>query len=969
VYSKVAFAFAASLGTPMALALGHDCPVGEPLPPTHISIPAQPLNAALQALAAQTGLYILFEPATVAGLRAAAVRGEMQPSEALCLLLGDQGLVYSINADHTIIVSAGGRMSRAGSEARAVGPESLSLAGDTFEPAATSQVIVAGTRRTDRSVADSLAPIGVITGESLTQAGATDTAHALAELVPSFNDPQPSLTDGTDIVRPTTLRGLQPDEMLVLVNGKRRHSSALLNINTTVGRGAAGVDLSMLPAAAIDRVEVLRDDVGAQYGSDAIAGVVNVILKQQREGGDVSVSYGQNYTTIHGVPEATGVLTQPNGAPIMTPDGVYALRYNGEREAHDGQTVSISGNVGLPLGRDGFADVAIQGRDQAPANRAGYDPRVMYPATPAGLADPRELTFDRLSQQFGEPRIEDVTAVLNAGVPLGDSGAQWYAFGTYGGRFGQTTGFYRPANDPGTVTSIYPDGFLPRIKADVADRALASGVRGSLLSWNYDLSGSLGRDAIDFATENSDNAALGAASPTTFEDGGLRYEEYLFNLDLERELALPALGRPLSVAWGLESRAERFAIRPGDPSSYIEGQGAVKLGPMFRPGLSGAQSFPGFTPDNAVDQGRHSVAAYVDLEQDLTSYWTFAVAGRAEHYSDFGSTVNYKTATRVRLLRGLALRSSASTGFKAPSLQQQFFSTTSTNDVAGSLIDVGTFDVTDRAARALGATNLKPEKSRSLNAGVVFDRIDGLDISVDWYRIAIDDRIVLSDNLGAEGASLQTPQNLAVGTVLADAGYPSIQAARFFINGVDTVTRGLDVVSAYRVPLQRMGDLRFTAGFSDTQTTITRYLDNLDPQAQIPGLTLFGPLGSELLTRGQPGSKLNLGAEWNRRGLAATLRTNRYGSVLSPAPDPRDNLVIQPAWVTDVELRYSRPAWQVAMGAENVFDHYPTSEPTGARPASLGGYYDGNNYFVPYSVLSPFGFSGRYLYGRMSYRF
>jgi iron complex outermembrane receptor protein len=818
-------------------------------------------------------------------------------------------------------------------------------------------------------------PIRMVEGERLDETGSPDTARALSDLVPSFNYPQPSLTGGTDIVRPATLRGLGPDEMLVLVNGKRRHVSALLNTNTTVGRGTAAVDMSMLPAAAIDHIEVLQDGAAAQYGSDAIAGVVNVLLKQQREGADVSVTYGQNFTTIHGVARATGVETQPDGQPVTLPNGVYALRYSGDRTAHDGQTVTLSGHLGLPLGAEGFLDIAAQLRDQAPTNRAGYDPREQYSLVSDGPADPREFTTDRLSQRFGEPRIEDANAVLNAGLPLGQLGTEWYLFGTYGNRYALTEGFYRQPDDAGTVPSIYPNGFLPEIKADIDDKAVVTGVRGRFGGWNYDLSANYGRNVINFETLNSDDAALYEASPTSFQDGGMRYQEYLANLDLQRDFSLGVFAGPLSAAWGMEYRAERFAVTAGSPSSHDD---VAVLSGGLNPGYRG-QVFPGFSSDNVVDQTRHSLSAYVDFEQDLSSRWTLAVAGRAERYSDFGSTLNYKVASRVSLMPGLALRGAVSTGFRAPSLQQQYFSNNSTHEMNGKLLEVGTFAATSGPAVALGATNLKPERSHSLGAGIVFDRVDGLDITLDWYRIAIRDRIVLTENLGTDGTE---DQNDAVQAVLlaetisgndnSSVSGPttgSASAARFFINGVDTLTQGADLVGTYRIPLQHLGTLRLSASYNYTDTRITRYLDNLDPLSQIPGLQLVGPRESELLTRAQPRSRLNLSADWSRDGLAATVRTNFYGSVFSAGADPLDDLTIRPAWVMDLELRYSRAGWQLALGAENMLDKYPTSEPTGARPASLGGYYDVTNYFIPFSVLSPFGFSGRYLYGRLGYRF
>lgn len=942
-HHKVAFVFAATLGICVARAGAQQCPVSTGVSAAQINIPAEPLSQALQSLAAQTGLDILFEPSTVGGLRSVEVRGKMTPGDALCRLLGDAGLTYSVNEDRTVIIT---RQNRGASEVEN-----------------TPQVIVTGTRRKDQLMADSPVPIGVISGESLAAMGSTDTDKALSVLVPSFNFPQPSLTDATDIIRPATLRGLGPDQMLVLVNGKRRHVSALLNINSSVGRGAAAVDMSTLPIASIDRVEILRDGAAAQYGSDAIAGVINVLLKKQREGADVSVTYGQNYTTIGGVPRAGSVELQPNGEPVLSPDGVYVLSHDGDRQAHDGESVTVSGNLGVALGPQGFLDISAQARNKEPTNRAGYDPRRQYPLTATGLADSRELTFDRLSHHFGEPRLKDADAVLNTGVPIAGGAADWYAFGTYGARYGTTDGLYRMARDPGTVRSIFPNGFLAQLKVDLDDKALATGIRGTWRQWNYDVSVNCGRNVIDFTTDRSDNASLGDASPTRFDAGGLRYQQYLTNLDVQRNFELAAFPKSLSAAWGLEFRDERFAIRAGEPASYEEG--AVLL-PNGQPAPGGAQVFGGFRPQNVTDRSRHSVSAYLDLEQDLTQRWNLALAGRTERYSDFGSTMTYKVATRLRLAEGLALRGGVATGFRAPSLHQQFFSTSSINNLGGRFVEVGTFSVTDGVARALGARDLRPETSRNLAAGIVFDGVDRLSVTLDWFRILIDNRIVLTENLGASG----TPeQNAAVQALLSAAGYGSISGARFFINGLDTRTQGVDIVGSYHISGTHVGDWQLSAGFNYTRTDITRFSDDPGPLAQIPGLVLFGRLESERIERGQPRSKLNLAVEWQKNVFGATVRTNRYGEVFAASADSRDNLAIQPVWVTDVELRYSPAHWQLALGADNVLDKYPTHEPTGPRPASVGGYYAVNNYFLPFSGFSPSGFSGRYLYGRVSYRY
>lgn len=971
---KFVFSVAAALAVSTAPAFAA-CPIVLDSPPREISIPAQPLEKALLALAAQTDVDVLFEPSTVAGLTSIALRGHMSAGDALCRLLSGFDLDYRINADRSVIITERGAFDRIdvkeGSAsllnlrmqlAQANPPASST---DAVEPAppGTEEVIVTGTRRDGRTVAESPVPIDVIAADSLQNVGSTDTNKALSVLVPSFNFPQPSISGGTDIIRPATLRGLGPDHTLVLVNGKRRHVSALLNINGTVGRGSAAVDMSLLPVASIQRIEVLRDGAAAQYGSDAIAGVLNVLLKEEREGGSLTATYGEFSSTVDGVREARGVSLQPNGQPVLTPDGVFALDYGGEREVHDGETLTVAGDIGLPLGAEGFVNVSAQYRDRKPTNRAGYDPRPQYARLANGQYDPRELTFDRLSHQFGEAKIEDLNLVVNAGAPLLDGALEWYGFGTYGERDGRTQGFYRQANDSRTVTAIHPDGFLAQVLIELTDYAAASGVRGDAWSWNYDASLNFGRNEFDFITNNSNNASLGAASPTRFDAGGLGYEQYSANVDLQREVDAPGLPAPLSVAFGFEYRAERFEVNAGEPASYIQGPVRLANGQLA---AAGAQVFPGFRPDNATSRDRHSTSAYLDLETDLTDRWNVTFATRFEDYSDFGSDVNYKLATRFEVTDGLALRGGASTGFRAPSLHQQYFSTTSTNNVAGRLVDVGTFAVTDGAARALGAKDLDPETSFNLSAGLVFDGIDRLNVTIDYFRIDIDDRIVLTENLGTSG----TPaQNAAVQSVLAAAGYTSISSARFFINGLDTRTHGVDVVGTYRLPSLAGNDFSLTAGYNYTKTEIQRFINDLGPLAQIPGLALFGRLESERIESGQPRSKLALSLDWTRGPFSATLRTNRYGEVFAPGVDPRDDLTIESAWLTDLELRYNASSYQLAIGADNVFDEYPTAAPMGVRPAEFGGNYTVNNYILPFSGFSPFGFSGRFIYGRATYRF
>ena len=964
------------------------CTVRIDVAPRDISIPSQALGKALQALAAQTGINILYEPSTVDGRVSSAVEGRLRPGDALCRLLDGSRLRFKVNSDRTVIVRKAdetvvslwhsaaatffarrnGDFTQSGvtqsddtvltADERAQSPTSSNSDRDE-----TAQIIVTGTRQSDRTIAESPVPVDVISGDSLETIGSTDTNKALSFLVPSFNFPQPSITGGTDIIRPATLRGLAPDQTLVLVNGKRRHVSALLNINGSVGRGSAAVDMSMLPTAAIERVEVLRDGAAAQYGSDALAGVINLLLKNNREGAEASLTYGEFYTTEKGVPEATGIQTQPNGQPVVTADGVFALNYGRDRTIHDGRTRTLAANLGLPLGAEGFFNLTMQARDRDTTNRAGADPRRQYPLLPNGAVDPREFTFDRLSHRFGEAQVDDINVILNAEMPLRSGALQAYAFGTYGNRDGMTQGFYRLANDSRVVTQLYPDGFLAQVSVDLSDGALTTGGRGEWSDWHYDASVSFGRDKLDFTTANTNNASLGVNSPTQFNAGALSYQQYSANLDVQRPIEFAAIDKPLSLALGLEHRNEQFGVDAGEPASYVQGDVRMPNGQLA---AAGAQVFPGFRPDNATDRQRHSNSAYLDLEGDFRDRWNLTLASRLESYSDFGSSVSYKAAARYRIIDGLSVRGGVSTGFRAPSLHQQYFSTTSTNNIGGRLVDVGTFAVTDGVARALGAKDLEPETSFNLSAGVAMDLIRRLALTIDVYRIDIDDRIVLTENLGASGTETQ---NAAVQRVLINTGFNSISSARFFINGLDTRTRGVDVVAAYRLPPLSMGNVRITAGYNYTQTEIRRFINDLGPIAQIPGLELFGRLESKRIEEGQPRSKLAVSVEWKRGALGASLRTNRYGEVFAPAVDPRDDLMIDSAWVTDLELRGTVQGLELALGAENLFDVYPDAAPTGMRPAGLGGAYTLNNYVLPFSGFSPFGFSGRFIYGRAMYRF
>lgn len=842
-------------------------------------------------------------------------------------------------------------------------------------PDDASTIVVTGTRRTDRTVADSTVPVDVISAESLANTGHTEVNRALTQEVPSFNFPQPSITDGTDVIRPATLRGLGPDQTLVLINGKRRHTSALLNINGSVGRGTSAVDVNLIPTIALSRVEVLRDGAAAQYGSDAIAGVINFQLRDARNGGKAFVTYGKYYTHVDDVETYDSVAVGPGNAQVIAPDGTLVLNYTGDdRERRDGETLTLAGVIGLPIGAEGSINIAAEFQDRNDTNRTGADPRRQYTTSgPPTPLDPRELEFDRFSHRYGDPEVRDTKIFVNAEVPVGVGGeTEIYGFASYNDRQGESAGFYRLANDARNVPAIYPDGFLPLITTDTDDYSGTLGLRGELSDWRWDLSGQYGHDQVDFRIENSLNRSFGAASQTEFDSGGLRYGQLLFNLDVSRDLAL-GFARKTVLALGAEHRREMFDIRPGEPASYSNGPAG---------GAPGAQVFPGFQPTIGgvrVDEKnkRHNWSAYAEIDTDITDNFNIQAALRYEDYSDFGSDLNWKLASRFEPMDGFALRASASTGFRAPSLQQQFYAAQATNNVAGVLLDTVTLPVNNPVAVALGATPLEAESSLSLSGGVVISAVPRLNVTLDVYRVDIDDRIVVTDNLQATRDAAGNPSGsdpgFSIAEILNAAGFPTVNAARFFVNGVDTRTKGLDLVVTYRMPDVFDGRLNLTAGFNINKTKIKKVLAAPGALSEVPNLVLFGRQESLRLVKGQPQNKINLSTDYERDWLGLTLRTTRYGKALDAGATASgvQDIHLEAKWITDAEIRFEPMGdrFQIAFGANNLFDVYPTNTLRGQAVDPVSGAtvnLPATRYVTPFSNFSPFGFNGRFLYGRIS---
>ncbi len=808
----------------------------------------------------------------------------------------------------------------------------------------TDEVIVVGTRSNERTVVDAPVPVDVLSAAEIKQSGLTETSQIIQMLSSSFNFPRPAIMDGTDHTRPATLRGLGPDQVLVLINGKRRHTSAMLNVNATVGRGTVGVDFNAIPANAIERIEILRDGAAAQYGSDAIAGVINIILKSD---------YKTTFSSSVG----------------QTGEG-------------DGLTVEVNGNHGMELGDGGYVNFSGMVKSRAATNRAGNDKRQQYFADSAGVKaiigaenpnlddrtigdvdpitgeptilptgwtlDAKESTFNRNSFRFGDPKTQEFGVFMNGSLPT--DGVTVYSFGGFTYRKGESGGFYRPSLDKRNVRAIYPDGFLPLIFSTIVDGSFALGAKGDVGGWLWDLSAQYGTNSFRFDIKNSLNASYGVNSPTEFYAGSVGFNQTTANIDILKTFDIGSFS-PLNFATGLEFRIDNYVQKAGEDASWKNGGVPILDGPhVGEPAAAGSQVFPGYKPSDASNESRNNIAFYIDLENKPIEQLLVSVAGRAENYSDFGSTIDGKLAVRIEPISGFSIRGAASTGFRAPSMVQQYYSSTSTDFPGGNPVDIGTFPVSSDPAKELGATSLKAEKSVNISAGIGIQPIDNFSVTVDYYNVDVKDRIILSENFGGESDTAIT------NTYLLKYG---VGAARFFTNAIDTKTSGWDFVLHYALNLNESGILRFTGSYNMTENKITRISE---PPTQLAGLSLFGELEQKRLEKGQPKDNINLSLNYTIDKFAVTLRETRYGSVFEPYnyDIAEFDQTFSAKWLTDIDVSYTFfEKLRVAVGGSNIFNVYPDK-------FILVPYDFFNGLSLPYSVYSPFGFTGAYYYTKLS---
>tara|TARA_Y100000782_G_scaffold107622_1_gene130120 strand:- start:457 stop:3468 length:3012 start_codon:yes stop_codon:yes gene_type:complete len=933
-------------------------------------IKAQRADLALIEFAKQTDQTVIFSFELAKQYQAQSVFGFYTKLDALETML--QGTKLDAVVDQTGLLSIklkqinrkDNNMKNLSGVSAAVVPLLLASNNQAFaaEQAAEEnieKIAVVGSRVAGRSVEDLPVPVDILSAEALENTGQTEVGRMLQAIAPSFNFSSSSISDGTDALRPATLRGLGPDQTLVLINGKRRHQASIIHINTSVGRGTAGTDMNAIPAASIKRIEVLRDGAAAQYGSDAIAGVINIVLKDAEEGGKAAINYG-------------------------------------EYSEGDGETVNIDFNKGFALGDDGYLNTTINYRDRAPTNRAGlHGSCQFYGCTELDdgtllAADPRELTAPRDTFRIGDADSQQFALTVNTGYEL--AGGELYGFITYSNRENESAAFFRHnANATGNPVlqdgdATIPMGFLPKINTVIDDVSYNVGFKKSFDNdSSIDLSYTYGENSIDYTTSDTINGSY--ANLLRYEQGlsadeiratiprsafayGLELSLQTLNLDYTKDYD------NFSLALGAEIRTDEFRILEGSEYAYrdydtVDGvsiYSGLSGGVGSEDAASGTQGFGGSDPASSVDESRDVISFYADAETYVIDDVIISGALRYDNYKGFGDTVNFKLAANWSITEDVSLRGALSTGFRAPSMQQLYFNNISTQFVVGddgSLVaeQVGTFRNDSTLAQSIGIPKLKEEKSQNRSLGIVYNVTDNINVTIDYYSIDIDDRIVISNRLG-KGLS----DTLDAALVSSGAG-----AGQFFLNGADTETEGVDLVATWNTEgLGGTLDFTFAANFTKTDV-VDLFTPSGSGLETIPVEDVFSAQETSIIEEWQPEDRINLSALYRLEDWTVNLSLNRYGEY---TVEDGGRQTYGAEILTDVKVSYFFDEnLSFNIGANNLFDVYPDKNTIGNSRSGTIVDANGNTIVSSPGVFTysrrsaPFGFNGAYYYVGAEYKF
>jgi iron complex outermembrane receptor protein len=875
---------------------------------------------------------------TISGTVKDSETGEAIPGASVTIRGTNVGTITNATGEFSLQASVGDEL-----VITSVGyvPNSIVVSdANTYSITLTSQteqlmeVVVVGSRNLNRTVIDSPVPIDIIEPAAIANSyGKVEINQILQYAAPSFNATKQSGSDGADHIDPASLRGLGPDQTLVLINGKRRHQSSLVNVFGTRGRGNSGTDLNAIPASAIKRIEILRDGASAQYGSDAIAGVINIVLKDDDDGVTGGITYGAYSTAVgEGWAEETGET-------LWNVEGKNRL--DGKDKKFDGNTIRVDMNYGMKLGNaGGFANFTTEYLTKERTLRPGFAWRKGY----------------------GTAAVDGFNFMVNSAIPINNT-TEFYAFGGSDFRHTDANAFSRESfadGDNRTVPSIYPNGFTPHITSDIRDVSAAAGIRHTMDNgWKVDFSNTFGSNNFHYYITQTNNASLGAASPLEFDAGGHSLSMNVTNLDFTRYYKDIAAG--FNLAFGMEFRTERFTIFAGEEGSYAlydSNRVAIQNPAVQMPAVDsngdelpgGAQGFPGYSPDNEVNRSRTNYGLYTDAELNVTEDFLLNGALRLENYSDFGKTFNAKLAGRYNFGEAFSVRGSFSTGFRAPSLAQIHYNLIFNNIVNGvsvpSLLSANTSTVT----RAFGIGPLKEETAQNGSVGFTF-KTGGFSATVDAYSIQVENRIVLTDNFDATGLGL------------------GVETAQFFANGVDTKTTGLDVVLSYSYPLAEDKKLSATVSGNFNKLEIEKINNgNLNPY------TFFGPFSQAYLKAAAPDYKIGVNIAYSTPKFTANVYVTQFSKVIiqdfqwvdTPATNQAEADALYAVatdtydarMTVDVNASYQiTSGLSITVGANNVFNKYPTAQTD--TWTDQGGLMD--------SVQM--GSDGAYFFGRIGFKF
>ncbi|SFN74296.1 iron complex outermembrane recepter protein [Chryseobacterium oleae] len=777
------------------------------------------------------------------------------------------------------------------------------------------EISVTGSRNKKRTVTNTPVPVDVIDIKQVSQStGQIEVNQLLQFSAPSFNSNKQSGSDGADAVDPATLRGLGPDQTLLLLNGKRYHQSSLINLFGTKGRGNTGSDMNTIPIGAIKRIEVLRDGASAQYGSDAIAGVINVILNDRNHGFEGNAFYGMN------------LFKSPGDKDVVS-----------ERKI-DGTTFNFNGNLGTKIGnKGGFGNFTVEFVNKE---------RTIRNANPEKYSSPRE--------KFGDAKSQNIYFFGNVELPLSD-GLKFYSRQGFSHRKTNAYAWTRSADADGNIPEVYPNGFNPMQNTSITDFTFDNGLKFKVADWDVDFYNAFGSNRFTYDIDNTINATLGIQSPRSFNAGGHSLLQNTTGFNASKPFKVL---EGLNVAFGSEFRYEQFEIIKGEEASYamydINGnivtpntpQGLLVTNPIsgdVRPG--GSQGFPGYS--QAVDKNRNNFAAYVDTELDITKKWMISVAGRFENYSDFGSTLNGKFATRYAFTPQFAFRGSVSTGFRAPSLAQKYYSLQFTNFQGGNLVTIQLASNDSDLAKTVGIPQLKQETSLNGSAGFTFNT-GKFTATVDGYYIKVKDRIVLTGNFSQDDD--------AIGGILAEN---HIDQAQFFTNAIDTRTKGVDVILSYN---ENIGSGRLTAtlagNYNEMEITKVNTSDKLKGKEEV----YLSPRERAFILASAPKTKINLNLNYKIDKFNANLQLVRFDKVKLIGYGGADDYQFYGAKVTtDISFGYEfSKNFNLTIGSKNLFNRYPT-----LQKAHVDGNTESGGIFDPVQM----GFAGRQAFARLNFKF